>query len=595
MEHTSEEYPPLVASKPCEDSPINKFCRLCLCNTNGTSDNKLQLVPLDSTVRNVALPEMIASITGRELVQLGDDCPQVLCMSCLRKVDYCYKFRKDLLKAYDALNSFHEGSMIENLLKYEKLQTIEIKENTLKFKTTDVKSEEQEPDSLTTKRQDDKVPKSDDEEDLPENESNNDEEKNVKSTKSRRRIKLPKAKPEGYKHLETKIERNKCYICGEFFEKPSDVEQHLVEHKDMVPYNCEECSIGLPYYQAPKTVASLHKHMRMHAALIKCPKCPFRALNGNALANHKSRYHNEKLQGEFTCEVCGKVLPKKIMLKHMRDHRALNQERNRCSICEKKFTTGQRLVRHMRQHTGERPFQCRYCEKTFKTKTCVSIHERIHTGEKGYQCAECSTCFSTKQRLDDHMIANHAAPGRPRITAQVNKTKIYICPIEGCDYARTGYGNFYHHKAKHEPKFQCSECPKRYPTRQALDHHMFVHTGEKHYCCELCGKKFRVLQSLVYHMADHKNIRKHKCDICGMAFVRKNTLAMHLLKHQDTLNYACRYCHKKYRYPGDLSKHERSCTIENQLQLKFEVESPPHFPLGEEEYLQSEDELQEEN
>ncbi|NXH23339.1 RREB1 protein, partial [Bucco capensis] len=49
-----------------------------------------------------------------------------------------------------------------------------------------------------------------------------------------------------------------------------------------------------------------------------------------------------------------------------------------CSVCTKRFWSLQDLTRHMRSHTGERPYKCQTCERTFTLKHSLVRHQRIH-------------------------------------------------------------------------------------------------------------------------------------------------------------------------------------------------------------------------
>ncbi|XP_048853653.1 ras-responsive element-binding protein 1 isoform X2 [Brienomyrus brachyistius] len=49
-----------------------------------------------------------------------------------------------------------------------------------------------------------------------------------------------------------------------------------------------------------------------------------------------------------------------------------------CSVCHKRFWSLQDLTRHMRSHTGERPYKCQTCERTFTLKHSLVRHQRIH-------------------------------------------------------------------------------------------------------------------------------------------------------------------------------------------------------------------------
>ncbi|CAH8471963.1 unnamed protein product [Heterobilharzia americana] len=49
-----------------------------------------------------------------------------------------------------------------------------------------------------------------------------------------------------------------------------------------------------------------------------------------------------------------------------------------CCICLHRFGSQQDLQRHMRSHTGERPFICPHCGKEFSLKHSMHRHARVH-------------------------------------------------------------------------------------------------------------------------------------------------------------------------------------------------------------------------
>ncbi|NXW95382.1 RREB1 protein, partial [Alopecoenas beccarii] len=56
-----------------------------------------------------------------------------------------------------------------------------------------------------------------------------------------------------------------------------------------------------------------------------------------------------------------------------------------CAVCNKRFWSLQDLTRHMRSHTGERPYKCQTCERTFTLKHSLVRHQRIHQKVKNAQ------------------------------------------------------------------------------------------------------------------------------------------------------------------------------------------------------------------
>ena len=46
---------------------------------------------------------------------------------------------------------------------------------------------------------------------------------------------------------------------------------------------------------------------------------------------------------------------------------------------------------------------CTYCPKSFKKPSDLVRHIRIHTGEKPYNCDVCARGFTVKSTLDSHL------------------------------------------------------------------------------------------------------------------------------------------------------------------------------------------------
>ncbi|KAF3852608.1 hypothetical protein F7725_005963 [Dissostichus mawsoni] len=86
-------------------------------------------------------------------------------------------------------------------------------------------------------------------------------------------------------------------------------------------------------------------------------------------------------------------------------------------ICGKDFPYASKLQRHLRTHSGERPFPCSMCEKRFPEKGLLMIHERVHTGEKPFPCTFCEKRFASQgePRASEDLTCDKAAPRETKL------------------------------------------------------------------------------------------------------------------------------------------------------------------------------------
>lgn len=250
-----------------------------------------------------------------------------------------------------------------------------------------------------------------------------------------------------------------------------------------------------------------------------CSHCGATFTRAKALTSHL-KLHLIGLQNKYECETCGESFENDILklahkgncfvnntllmtelkelssnnddklnIKKVDDKNFGKIGKHCCPECQKRFTTKQKMFRHMWIHR-KKTFSCEVCSLTFEIQTDLDKHRLTqHPTDSPYVCQECGKCFASRQGLWEH--------GR----------------VHG-----TGTAGL----------FQCTTCSKTFASRQGYLIHNRTHTGERPYGCRFCIKAFRDGGTLRKHERIHTGERPHVCPICLHDFNQKVVLREHV-------------------------------------------------------------------
>ena len=164
-----------------------------------------------------------------------------------------------------------------------------------------------------------------------------------------------------------------------------------------------------------------------------------------------------------------------------------------CKLCADSFFTEHDLNNHEKtKHVKIQTYQCKICNYCSLEKSLMIRHMRTHSGQRPFYCKECGYAFTTKANCERHIRKRHNKAEKSEIDDLIRCDQNQLKTVSEDSW-------------KYEIATVCMHCEEKFPDFWSLRDHLKIHDKRSFYCSD-CNAAFSCRSNCIAHIMQKHDV-----------------------------------------------------------------------------------------
>ena len=164
-----------------------------------------------------------------------------------------------------------------------------------------------------------------------------------------------------------------------------------------------------------------------------------------------------------------------------------------CKLCADSFFTENDLNNHEKtKHVKIQTYQCKICNYCSLEKSLMIRHMRTHSGQRPFYCKECGYAFTTKANCERHIRKRHNKAEKSEIDDLIRCDQNQLKTVSEDSW-------------KYEIATVCMHCEEKFPDFWSLRDHLKIHDKRSFYCSD-CNAAFSCRSNCIAHIMQKHDV-----------------------------------------------------------------------------------------